>query len=63
MSLINLANEITHIQPIKQVITGLLVLHEQLNILEHLSIYWYLVIVPDGVLAKEVKFYHIMLAI
>jgi len=53
----------THIQSVKQVIRTILVLHEQLNVLEHLSVHRHFIVVPDGVLAKEVKFYYISLSI
>lgn len=53
----------THIQPVKQVILWLLALDKQLEVLEHLPIHWDPVLVANGILAKEVKLHHTLLAI
>ena len=53
----------THIQPVKQVVLWLLALDKQLEVLEDLPIHWDPVLVANGVLAKEVKLHHTLLAI
>merc|ERR1719186_918458 len=49
--------------PVKQVITVLLVIHEQFNVLENFLFHRDSVMVSDGIFTKEVKFHHEFLAI
>ena len=53
----------THSETVKEVVSRLLVLHEQLEVFEDLFLYGHLVVVADGVLPKKVKLHHVLFTI
>lgn len=50
-------------EPIKEVITWVFVLHEQLQVLEHWLFHRYFVVIADRVFPEEVKLHHMLLPI
>lgn len=53
----------THCESIKEVIAISLVLHKEADILEDLPLHGHAVVVPDGILPREIKLNHILLPI
>ena len=51
------------VQPVKQVIRAVLVLHEDLEVLEYSLVHCHPILVPDGILTQEVKLHHTLLVL
>lgn len=53
----------TYIESVEQIISGLLAVHEELEVLKHTLLDSHAVVVPDRILSQEVELYDVFLPV